>query len=146
MNKTKIETYSDGSGNTMDGDAGWGFVVVVDGVNIKESSGYLIKGSNNVAELTAAIQGLKYVDAYIQAAQLTSYDVTLISDSQLVLGYASGLYKCKAIHLGTLNIELKKYYNRLSASGRWVKGHSGDKFNEICDVLAGEARKSGRRA
>src|SRR5690606_23150478 len=96
--------------------------------------------TNNVAELTAAIQGLKYADAYIQAAGLVNPEVILVSDSQLTLGYASGLYKCKAIHLGPLNIEIKKYYNKLSASTRWVKGHNGDQYNEICDKLAGEAR------
>ena len=137
---TKIEVYADGSGNTFDSDGGWGTVLVIDGVNTKELSGYLPSATNNVAELTAAIQGLKYADAYIQAAQLATYEVTIISDSQLTLGYASGLYKCKAIHLGVLNIEIKGLYNKLNATARWVKGHSGDEHNERCDVLAGEAR------
>lgn len=136
----KIEVYADGSGNTFDSDGGWGFVMVVDGVNLKEGSGYLPSATNNVAELTAAIQGLKYADAYVQAANLTNYEVILVSDSQLTLGYASGLYKCKAVHLGPLNIEVKKYYNKLSATTKWVKGHSGNHYNEICDQLAGEAR------
>lgn len=140
MSRRKIDIYSDGSGNSFDSDGGWGFVMVVDGVKLKEGSGYLTSATNNVAELTAAIQGLKYVDAYIQAANINDYEVTLISDSQLTLGYASGLYKCKAIHLGPLNIELKKYYNKLSATTKWVKGHSGDQYNEICDQLAGQAR------
>lgn len=141
-NKVKIEVYSDGSGNSFNSDGGYGFVVVIDGINTKEGSGYLSSATNNVAELTAAIQGLKYADAYIQAANIANYEVTLISDSQLTLGYANGTYKCKAIHLGPLNIEIKKYYNKLSASTRWVKGHSGDQYNEICDKLAGEARAS----
>ena len=136
----KIEVYSDGSGNTFDSDGGWGFVVILDGKQIKEGSGYLAKATNNTAELTAGIQGLKYADAYIQAAQLKEYEITLISDSQLVLGYASGLYKCKALHLGPLFIEIKGLYNKLKANTRWVKGHSGDEFNERCDVLDGEAR------
>jgi ribonuclease HI len=140
MSKTKIEIYSDGSGNTFDSDGGWGFVMVVDGKKLKEGSGYLAKATNNTAELTAAIQGLKYVDAYIQAAKLTDHEVILISDSQLVLGYASGLYKCKALHLSALFIEIKNLYNSLKATTRWVKGHSGDEHNEACDVLAGNAR------
>ena len=136
----KIEVYADGSGNTFDSDGGWGTVLVIDGVNTKELSGYLPSATNNGAELTAAIQGLKYADAYIQAAGITDYELTLVSDSQLTLGYASGLYKCKAIHLGKLFIEIKGLYNKLNAQTRWVKGHSGDEFNEICDALAGEAR------
>ena len=73
----KIEVYADGSGNTFDSDGGWGTVLVVDGVNTKELSGYLPSATNNVAELTAAIKGLHYADAYIQAAQLTDYEVIL---------------------------------------------------------------------
>ncbi len=142
MSKVKIEIYSDGSGNTFNSDGGYGAVIVVDGVMIKELSGYLTKATNNVAELTAAIQGLKYADAYIQAVKLKDYEVTLISDSQLTLGYANGKYLCKALHLGKLNIEIKGLYNKLNANTRWVKGHSGDKYNERCDVLAGDARST----
>ena len=138
--KTKIEVYSDGSGNTFDSDGGYGAVIVINGKSIKELSGYIPKATNNVAELQAAIQGLKYADAYIQAAQLTDYEVILVSDSQLTLGYASGKYMCKAIHLSKLFIEIKGLYNKLNAAARWVKGHSGDEYNERCDVLAGEAR------
>lgn len=140
--KTNIEIYSDGSGNTFDSDGGWGFRLIVDGEVKKDGSGYIAKATNNVAELTAAIEGLKYVDAYMKAQNISDADVTLVSDSQLVLGYASGLYKCKAIHLAQLNIELKNLYNKLSASTRWVKGHNGDEHNEACDVLAKTARTS----
>ena len=136
----KIEIYSDGSGNTMESDGGWGFVMVVDGVKLKEGSGYLPKATNNTAELTAAIRGLQYVDAYMQAASLDKADVTLISDSQLTLNYASRLWKCKAEHLRPLRTELSSLFNKLNAKTKWVKGHNGDEFNELCDELAGEAR------
>lgn len=137
---SKIEVYADGSGNTFNSDGGWGFVVVVDGIKIKEGSGYLASATNNVAELTAAIQGLKYADAYMQAAKLTIAEVVLISDSQLTLGYAGGLYKCKALHLTSLFLEIKAIFNKLNASTKWIKGHSGDQYNELCDQLAGTAR------
>ena len=136
----KIELYSDGSGNTFDSDGGWGYCMVVDGDIKKRASGYIPKATNNVAELTAAIEGLKYVEAYMSAQNITSADVELVSDSQLVLGYASDKWKCKAIHLGPLKAELRQLYDRLSAGTRWVKGHSGDTHNEICDELAKNAR------
>lgn len=142
----KIEVYSDGSGNSFDSDGGWGSVIVVDDILIKELSGYLPKATNNTAELTAGIKGLKYVDAYIQAAKLKEYEVILISDSQLVLCYASGKWKCKALHLAPLKIEIMNLYNKLKVKGKWVKGHSGNKYNERCDALAGEARARGKCA
>jgi ribonuclease HI len=140
----KIEVYADGSGNTFDSDGGYGWRLVVDGALHSEGSGYLAKATNNVAEITAAIEGLKAAIAFIYAQPpLPSGDpeVSLISDSQLVLGYANGSYKCKALHLTALYVELRKLYKAANATTRWVKGHSGDEHNEAVDKLAGAARK-----
>lgn len=139
----RIEVYADGSGNTFDSDGGYGWRLVVDGVLLNEGNGYLVSATNNVAELTAAIKGLEAASQYINSAALQSQDsqeVVLVADSQLVLGYASGSYKCKALHLTSLYLQLRKVYQTLGASGRWVKGHAGDEHNEACDKLAKAAR------
>lgn len=139
----KIEVYSDGSGNTFDSDGGYGWRLVVDGALVAEGNGYLNKATNNVAEITAAVEGLKYAAAYISTKGLQSTaapSVVLVADSQLVLGYANGSYRCKALHLTALYIELKKAFKAVSATTRWVKGHAGDEHNEGCDKLAKAAR------
>lgn len=138
-----IEVYSDGSGNTFDSDGGYGWRLVVDGAMVAEGNGYLAKATNNVAEITAAIEGLKYAASYIRMhglQQATTPSVVLVADSQLVLGYATGAYQCKALHLTTLYIELKKAFKAVGATTRWVRGHSGDEHNEGCDQLAKAAR------
>lgn len=139
----KVEIYADGSGNTFDSDGGYGWRLVVDGVLVTEGNGYLSSATNNVAEITAAIEGLKYAGTYISklGVQLQATDqVVLVSDSQLVLGYANGNYRCKALHLTQLYIELRKVYGAVGATTRWVKGHTGDEHNEGCDKLAKAAR------
>ena len=136
----KIEVYSDGSGNTFDSDGGWGFCLVVDGKFELDGSGYLPTATNNTAELNAAIEGLVIAQQYIADNNISNPEVILVSDSQLVLGYANGKYKCKAIHLAQLYIKLKNLYESLNADVRWIRGHSGDEFNEMADKLAGEAR------
>lgn len=140
----KIEVYSDGSGNTFESDGGYGWRVVVDGVFDSDGSGYIASATNNVAEITAAIEGLKAVKLLLgsRGLQPTDVEVTLISDSQLVLGYASGRYACKALHLTVLYIALRAIYKEVNAGQRWVKGHSGDEHNEACDKLAKVARQS----
>lgn len=141
----KIEVYSDGSGNTFSSDGGYGWRLVVDGVFVSEGNGYLPSATNNVAELTAAISGLNHASTYINSPAILAqgpHEVVLISDSQLVLGYASGRYQCKALHLTSLYIQLRKIYGDVKASGRWIKGHSGDEHNEAVDKLAGSARKN----
>jgi ribonuclease HI len=133
-----VEVYTDGSGTSVGLPGGYGFVVVVDGTKVYEESGHIPNASNNVAELTAALKGLEFVNSH---SDLKGRAVTLISDSQLVLGFASGEWEPKKFHLMLLASKLNKLYKDLDAEKRWVKGHSGDLHNERCDELAKAARK-----
>ena len=135
-----ITVYSDGSGNTFDSDGGWGTRLLVDGVLTRDDSGYLIKATNNTAELTAAIKGLENAKAYLNANGISDYDITLISDSQLVLGYAKGSYKCKAEHLKPLYERIRILHDELNVTTKWERGHIGEPNNEAVDKLAGSAR------
>ena len=148
-----FEVYSDGSATTADKPGGYAYVICRDGVKIGEGSGHLPKATNNVAEITAAIRGLEALavsrefqpnpgadDA--QHGESDGNRVVLVSDSQLVLRYATGEYQCRKYHLVPLYISLKKIYRQLGAETRWVRGHSGDEHNERCDVLAKAAREA----
>ena len=136
-----IDVYSDGSGNTLDSDGGFGYCIVVDGLLVEEGNGYLPKATNNVAELSGAIEGLKQLKVIIAQNQWALPKIVLVSDSQLVLGYANGSYRCKAEHLKPLHQQLQKLYKELNAETRWVRGHTGDVHNEKCDKLATAARE-----
>jgi ribonuclease HI len=145
-----IEVYADGSATTADKPGGYAYVVCVNGVKVHEGSGHILKATNNVAEVTAAIRGLSYVattdlPGCEEAVGGAGSSVVLISDSQLTLRWATGEYRCKQWHLVPLVIELRKVFNKLNATTRWVKGHNGDEHNERCDVLAGEARQDPSR-
>lgn len=140
-----LEIYSDGSATTGDKPGGYGFVVCVEGIKVAEGSGHIPKATNNVAELTAAISGLEYVATHDIPGMdgiHTELNVVLVSDSKLVLGYATGEYQCRKPHLLPLMLKLRKLYRNLNATTRWVKGHSGDEYNERCDVLAKAAREA----
>ena len=138
---TLIEIYSDGSGNTMASDGGYGWRIVVDGTPLEDGSGYLPQATNNVAEITAAIQGLSRADQLIQQNSWQNAQVVLVADSRLVLGYASGKWRCKAEHLRGLYHDLQAAYDKVDAGQRWVRGHNGDPNNEHCDELAKAARE-----
>lgn len=145
----KIEVYTDGSATTADKPGGYGWVLVVDGTKVSEGNGHMPLASNNDAELEAAIQGLNAAKAWLD----TNFDrivmsspgtialqVTLVSDSQLILGWADGTYKFKQLAKIEKYQELKGLMGRLRANTRWVRGHTGDEHNERCDTLANEAR------
>lgn len=141
-----IEVYTDGSATTFNKPGGYGWVMVLDGVKHSEGSGHMPNASNNDAELEAAIQGL--VAAYKLVGTLPNVElqhgilpeIFLVSDSQLVLGWASGEYKFKQHAKASKHQQLRGLMARLHAKTRWVRGHSGDEHNERCDVLANEAR------
>lgn len=88
-------------------------------------------------ELTAAIEGL------LGATKILLMDdkVELVSDSTYVLGIARGIYVPKA------NLDLCRRLreivcaSRHEVSFRWVKGHSGDPWNERVDRLANIGRR-----
>lgn len=134
-----VQIYSDGSGTSFGSPGGWAFVVVVDGVKIHEDSGSEANATNNTMELSAAYKGLLWLQG--QSPIYNDADITLISDSQLVLGFATGRWNCKKQHLALLAAKLKTLFTNLKVKDQWVKGHSGNEWNERCDVLAGEARE-----
>ncbi len=141
----KIEVYTDGSATTGDKPGGWAYCIVVDGTELKRQGGGLALATNNVAEISAAIEGLDEV-IRLKSSGSANIDpnatVELVSDSQLVLKYATGEYRCKAPHLVPYYIKLRKLYGQAKATTRWVRGHTGDKYNEVCDKLAKSARES----
>lgn len=144
-----IEVYSDGSATTAANAGGWASVIVIDGEVYKELSGHMKSATNNDAELLAAISGLEYVrDIFLQeiANATTDYSATLISDSEIVLNWANGKYRFKQMDKMPQYERLRTAMKALNTQTRWVKGHSGDRFNERCDRLANLARKQVQEA
>ena len=88
--------------------------------------------TNNLMEAEAAIQGMK-------AAIHLGFDgkeefIEIVSDSQYVIGIGLGTYK-PSKNLDTAK-KLKELAAKLRVGFRWIKGHTGNKYNEICDKLA----------
>jgi ribonuclease HI len=137
-----IEIFSDGSATTADLPGGWGAVILIDGVLRKELSGHLEKATNNDAELIGALSGLDYVNEFLfqHGSWELEFEVTLISDSQIILNWANGTYKFKQEQKMDLYDHLQRLVKKLKVKTKWVRGHSGNQWNERCDFLANQAR------
>jgi len=140
----KFSVYADGSSNgRSNGAIGWGYVVLRGDQVLCGGSGGAPIGTNNIAELMGAREGLRsllYHPEFLAIPSGTRFIVELVCDSQYVLGLANGSYSASK------NVALAEHLRSICASmgvtTRWVRGHDGDLANELCDKLA----KSGKAA
>lgn len=146
----EVLLYTDGSATVATKPGGYGWVIVVDGKKHSEGSGHIPSATNNDAELMGAIQGLEAVKDLIIVGSLGEpedlpkhNDITLISDSEIVLGWASGRYRFKQESKLEKFKQLQLLMKLLDVKTRWVEGHSGDEYNERCDELANLGRMGG---
>lgn len=141
----KVTIYTDGACSGNPGPGGWGAILMY-GKHKKEISGGKKDTTNNIMELTAAIEGLK----------LLKYpcEVDLYSDSAyLVNGFEKGwIYNWKKNQWKTANkepVKNKEIWEELynltqihKVKFIKVKGHSDNEYNNRCDELAREAIKT----
>ena len=138
----KVEIYTDGACTGNPGKGGFGAVLIYNGNQKEISRGYR-KTTNNRMELMAAIESLKMLKE--------SCEVDLYSDSKYLTdainknwlwSWQKNNWK-KADKKPVLNVDLWKelliLLDKHTVNFIWVKGHAGNKYNEICDSLAVEA-------
>ncbi len=137
--KPEVVIYTDGSCLGNPGAGGWGAVVITDKTNVKKLSGGAAKTTNNRMELMGIISALNTL--------AEPHNVTIYSDSQYVVKAftESWLKDWKRNGWSRKDGELKnrdlwKLLDILASKHNivwnWVRGHAGNKYNEICDKLA----------
>ncbi|HPN15386.1 MAG TPA: ribonuclease HI family protein [bacterium] len=135
-----LQIYTDGGARGNPGPAGIGAVVVDKdtGRVLEEVAVYLGETTNNQAEYRAAIAALQ------KAVDLGAKTVELISDSELMIKQARGVYKVKNADLAKRYLELKNLETQLG--GRVQYRHVKREHNTRADALANQAMDVGRRA
>lgn len=138
----KIEIYTDGACTGNPGKGGFGAVLIYNGNEKQISCGYR-KTTNNRMELLAAIEALRLlkepcnVELYSDSKYLTDAINKKWLDSWISNGWR------KSDKKPVLNTDLWEMLLELLKKHRvnfiWVKGHAGNKYNELCDALAVQA-------
>ena len=144
-----IKLYTDGSG-TPGGPAGWAFVLTSEDEKqeLIQSSGAIRAGTSNIAEMLGVIRGLEhclteYPDARILVHSDSAYVINAWKDD-----WFSGWEKRNWKNSRGRPVANKEYWVAMRAAAdklnvEWVhvRGHTGLRYNELCDRLAGEARR-----
>jgi|TARA_R110002126_G_scaffold15111_9_gene62215 ribonuclease HI len=139
-----VEIYTDGSCLGNPGPGGYGIFMIYNGHEKEMSQGYKLT-TNNRMEMLAAIVALESLTR--------ECDVNLTTDSQYVKqGIESWITNWKkrgwltSAKKPVKNVDLWKRLDKAcsehNVTWKWVKGHSGNKYNEIVDDLARDAAGS----
>ena len=127
--------YCDGSGQGLAGlPGGWAFAVLRDEALLQRGAGGVKKTTSNHMELNAALEGLRC------ALTLRRGDepILLVTDSRLTIDVAEG--RDVPVRLEREAAALCEVFAGAGATARWVRGHSGEPWNEQVDAAAREAR------
>ena len=137
MQKTTSNSYiayTDGSCDNLSpyGEGGSAYVILKDGWVVKESQKGFVGTTNNRMEMLAIISA---VNSLPKGSSITIY-----TDSQYSILAFTTVKKAKK------NLDLINLYHHCAAKLKsvefvWVKGHNGDKYNEIVDSMANSAYK-----
>lgn len=126
----KVIMYCDGASRGNPGPGSYGFVILENGETLVEEGKKLGEVTNNVAEYEGVIQGLS------RCRELGATEVTVRSDSQLLVRQLTGQYKIKAPHLLPLAQKakvLQKGFTKVAFQ------HVPREENKVADRLANAA-------
>ena len=122
--------YTDGSCDNIryPNYGGWAYLILEDGEIIENKSGNDIYTTNKRMEMIAIINSISFLPNFS--------NVNIVTDSKYCIGAFSNQYDAKA------NKDLIEQFNNIVESKSldirftWVRGHSGDKYNEMVDKMA----------
>ncbi|QEN07739.1 ribonuclease HI [Oceanispirochaeta crateris] len=142
-----IIIYTDGGCTGNPGPGGWACVLLIDGQEHHFSGGEA-ETTNNRMEMTAVISALEKIQEMGLSPKAQIY-----TDSQYVKngltvwihGWIRNGWKTASkqpVKNKDLWLRMKGLCDQFELSWHWVKGHSGDKYNELCDSLVEKERLS----
>ena len=148
-----INVYTDGSCLGNPGPGGYAFVFVHNNKEIAGGSGSSYSTTNNQMELTAVIKALELLkqlnDPNISYSVYTdsSYVVNAFKEHWIQKWERNGWRTSTGTKVKNKELweSLVSLTRELNPTFIHVKGHNGDKFNEICDKLAVNAANSVKR-
>lgn len=140
MSNQTLTVFTDGGSRGNPGPAAIGFLVKDDKGNILAKVGKAIgRATNNVAEYTAVIEALKWLQNNCEFTQPAKTQINFFLDSKLVVNQLNGLYKIKDAGLRNLAFEVRRQEAVLGQNIYYR--HIGREKNTIADFLVNSCFK-----
>ena len=132
-----IIIYTDGSCDPNPGPGGWAALIILDGEE-KMLYGFAAASTNNRMELTAALEALKSIEINKPIIIYTDSQYLKKGVMEWMENWKSRNWKRKGGKLANVDLwqEISKETEKHRITWRWVKAHTGDKFNEQVDRMA----------
>ena len=135
----KVDMYTDGACSYNPGPGGYGIVLIYNGIE-KQFSGFNESTTNNRMEITAVIEGLRKLK---EPCEVTIYTDSAYTMNAFELGWLEDWQKKNWKNSQKKDVLNKDLWQDLLAEMEkhqisWVKvkGHSDNKYNNLCDKLA----------
>jgi ribonuclease HI len=136
-----IEIFTDGACQGNPGPGGWAWAVAPDGV--RHGSGGSPRTTNQRMEVQAVLEALRANEGPIVIVSDSTYVVNCFRDRWYVKWQRNGWKNSKKEPVA--NVDLWEPLIQLvldrQPQFRWVKGHSGNRMNDLVDQLAVVAAK-----
>jgi ribonuclease HI len=141
IDKKVIEIYTDGACSGNPGPGGWGAVLLCDN-HKKEISGSQAEATNNQMELMAIIKALEAIKKPSEIIIYTDSVYAKDGITKWIVNWKKNGWRT-ANKRPVKNMELWQELDSLvpnhQITWKWVKGHNGNKYNELADLLATSA-------
>ena len=136
--KKEITIFTDGACSGNPGTGGWGAVLLYQD-NEKYLSGSEELTTNNRMELKATIEALKSIKYPSKIKLYTDSQYVKNGITEWIVNWKKNGWKTankKNVSNKDLWIELEYNVKLHEVEWNWIKGHSGNHYNEIADKLA----------
>ena len=144
-----LEAYCDGGCSPNPGESSLAWVILHKNKPYRGSK-YLGMGTNNTAELNAAVDVLRFIkthflyEGYASMIVYSDSSYTVKGITTWIIKWVKNNWKdSKKAPVKNSEIwsELHKLVTEfpIPVQFEWVKGHSGNKYNEECDIMATRA-------
>lgn len=141
MSEEIIEIYTDGACSGNPGKGGWGAILLYNDKE-KKISGFDPDTTNNKMELQAVIESLKIIKKDLKIHIYTDSNYVKDGITKWIFNWKKNNWKNskkQAVKNSDLWQELDILVQKYDIDFFWVKGHDGNKYNEIADQLARDA-------